>query len=138
MKLWPLLVFLGAAAVTAQSDSKAVIVNLATAKWTHDRGAPPETEGVMIRADEKTGGMDILARYPAGHVIAPHFHDSNERIFVAEGQLTLARESGAVHIDTGGFAYLPAQEVQRLSCTSKTRCSFYLSWDGNPASHPAK
>jgi len=143
MKLLQILAIAEAAALltallNAQSDSKAIVINLATANWTHEKGAPPETEGVMIRADDKSGGIDILARYPGGHVIAPHFHDSNEHVFVAEGQLTLTRESGTVRIDTGGFAYLPAHEVQCLACTSKTRCSFYLSWDGNPTSHPAK
>jgi quercetin dioxygenase-like cupin family protein len=79
-----------------------------------------------------------LVRYPAGHVIAPHFHDSNERLIVAEGQMTLKKDTGDAVIDAGGYAYLPAKEVQRLSCTSKTRCTFYLLWDGNPQSHPAK
>jgi quercetin dioxygenase-like cupin family protein len=97
----------------------------------------------MLHADAKTGGMDLLVRFPAGHVIAPHFHDSNERVIVVEGQLTLRREGAHTAlvdtaIDTGGFAFLPAREVQRLSCSSKTRCSFYLMWDGKPDSHPAK
>jgi quercetin dioxygenase-like cupin family protein len=126
-----------AALLAAQTPSKAVIVNLAAANWTREKGAPPETEGVMIRADSATGATDLLARYPAGHVIKPHFHDSNEHIFVAEGQLTLTQDSGKTVIDVGGFAFLPAHEVQRIACTSSTRCSFYLSWDGNPKSHPA-
>src|SRR5256885_9177874 len=57
-----------------------------------------------------------LVRFPAGHVIAPHFHDSNERIVVVEGQLS----SGDQSIETGGFAYLPAKEVQRLACGSRS------------------
>jgi quercetin dioxygenase-like cupin family protein len=133
------LVFLSVLAMAAaQSASQAVIVNLDTANWTHENGAPADTGGVTLHTDSKTGGMDLLVRFPAGHVIAPHFHDSNERVIVVEGQLTLRRESGDTQIDTGGFAFLPAHEVQRLSCTSKTRCTFYLSWDGNPVSHPAK
>jgi quercetin dioxygenase-like cupin family protein len=82
--------------------------------------------------------MDLLVRFPAGHVIAPHFHESNERIFVAEGQLTLRQDNGDILLKAGGFAFLPAREVQRLSCSSDTRCTFYLSWDGKPDSHPAK
>jgi quercetin dioxygenase-like cupin family protein len=92
----------------------------------------------MLHANETTGGLDLLVRFPAGHVIAPHFHESNERIIVVEGQLTLRNDSGAAPIDAGGFAFLPAREVQRLSCSSKSRCTFYLFWDGNPKSHPAK
>jgi anti-sigma factor ChrR (cupin superfamily) len=124
MKSRRLLLFLGIlAAATGQSPSKAIVVNLDTAKWTHEKGAADDSEGVMLRTDPATGGMDLLVRFPAGHVIPPHFHDSNEHIIVVEGQLTLRQDSG---------------EVQRLSCSSKTRCTFYLSWDGKPESHPAK
>jgi quercetin dioxygenase-like cupin family protein len=123
--------------LAAQTPSKAIVVNLKTANWTREKGAPPETEGVMIRSDPATGASYLLARYPAGHVIKPHFHDSNEHIFVAEGQLTLTQDNGPTVIDVGGFAFLPAHEVQRIACTSSTRCSFYLSWEGNPKSHPA-
>jgi quercetin dioxygenase-like cupin family protein len=133
------LLFMGVLAIAlGQSPSKAVIVNLDTANWTHENGAPADSSGVMLRTDPATGAMDLLVRFPAGHVIAPHFHDSNERVFVAEGQLTLRQDSGDTAIDAGGFAFLPAHEVQRLSCSSKTRCTFYLSWDGKPDSHPAK
>jgi hypothetical protein len=48
------------------------------------------------------------------------------------------QDSGGRTIGAGGYAFLPAHEVQRLSCTSKTRCTFYLSWDGKPDSQPAK
>ena len=122
----------------AQTASQAVLVNLDTANWAKDQGAPADTGGVTLHTDPATGAMDLLVRFPAGHVIAPHFHDSNERVFVVEGQLTLRQDSGDKLINTGGYAFLPAHEVQRLSCTSKSRCTFYLSWDGKPDSHPAK
>ena len=118
----------------AQSASEAIVNNLETAKWTHDK----DSDSVMLRMDEKSGGMDLLVRFPAGHVIPAHFHDSNERIVVVEGQLTLHQDNGDAAINAGGFAFLPAHEVQRLRCSSKTPCTFYLLWDGNPASHPAK
>jgi quercetin dioxygenase-like cupin family protein len=121
--------------VTAQTGSRAIVINLNSANWVHEKNG---ADSVEIHSDLATGATDLLVRYPAGHVIAPHFHDSNERVFVAEGQLTLARENGNTAIDAGGFAFLPAHEVQRLSCTSSSPCSFYLSWDGKPASHPAK
>ncbi len=122
----------------AQTASQAVLVNLDTANWAKDQGAPADTGGVALHTDPATGAMDLLVRFPAGHVIAPHFHDSNERVIVVEGQLTLRQDSGDKLINTGGYAFLPAHEVQRLSCTSKTRCTFYLSWDGKPDSHSAK
>jgi quercetin dioxygenase-like cupin family protein len=139
MKLKPALLFLVVLAIAAgQSASKALVVNLDTANWTREKGAPADSGGVMLRTDQATGGMDLLVRFPAGHVIAPHVHDSNERVIVVEGQLTLRQDSGDTSINAGGYAFLPAHEVQRLSCTSKSRCTFYLSWDGKPDSHPAK
>lgn len=117
-----------------QPSSKANIVNLNTANWDLDK----ESDSVVLHTDEATGGLELLVRFPAGHVIPAHFHDSNERIIVAEGQLTLSRAEGKAVINAGGYGYLPAHEVQRLSCTSSTRCTFYLFWDGNPKSHPAQ
>jgi hypothetical protein len=37
-----------------------------------------------------------------------------------------------------GFAFLPAREVQRLSCVSGTRCTFYIQWDGKLDNHKAQ
>jgi quercetin dioxygenase-like cupin family protein len=116
----------------------AIVTNLDTANWMSEKGAPAGSEGVLLRTDAATGGMDLLVRFPAGHVIAPHSHESNERIIVLEGQLTLRQEKGDALIKTAGYAFLPAREIQRLSCSSTTRCTFYLSWDGKPASIPAK
>jgi quercetin dioxygenase-like cupin family protein len=139
MNLRHVLPIAGAIAIAAgQSSTKTIVVNLATANWTHEKGSPDGSEGTMVHADQANGGMDLLVRFPAGHAIAPHFHDSNERIFVAEGQLTLRQDTGDALLNVGGFAFLPAHEIQRLSCSSKTRCTFYLSWDGKPDSHPAK
>ena len=136
MRIARVLLSLGVLAIAAgQSASKAVVVNVNTANWTHEKGAPEGSAGVVLRIDETTGGMDLLVRFPAGHVIAPHFHDSNERVIVVEGQLTLRQDGGDRMIDAGGYAFLPAREIQRLSCTSKARCTFYLSWDGKPDSH---
>jgi quercetin dioxygenase-like cupin family protein len=142
MKLMPALAFLAAVALSGtlllcQSGSNpAVIVNLAGARWTHQTKDPAGSEGVVLREDPQTGGMELLARFPAGHVIAPHWHQSNERLLLLEGRLSLrVGEEAEKLLDTGGFAYLPAREVQRISCVSNTRCTFYLCWDGNPASH---
>jgi quercetin dioxygenase-like cupin family protein len=132
------LILASLALASGQSASKAIVTNLDTANWTHEKGDPAGSEGVMLHADQTTGGMDLLVRYPAGHVIAPHFHDSNERIIIVEGQLTLRQDSGDTLLNAGGYAFLPAREVQRLSCSSTSRCTFYLSWDGKPNSHPAK
>jgi quercetin dioxygenase-like cupin family protein len=138
MKLEHVLLIVGSLTfASAQSTSKAIVNNLDTAKWTQEKGESG-SESVFLRSDPATGGMDLLVRFPAGHVIPPHWHESNERVIVVEGQLTLKQDTGETVLNTGGYAFLPAREIQRLSCTSKTRCAFYLCWDGKFQSHAAK
>ena len=125
--------FLAMAAVISfgQSKDAAVIVNLDKAEWTREAKDPPGSESVVLREDAKTGGLELLVSYPAGHVFAAHSHDSNERILLIEGRLVLGEQK---FLEPGGYAFLPAREVQRLSCVSQVRCRFYVSWDGNPRS----
>jgi len=123
-----------AAASFGQSAPTSVIVSREESKWVHEAKDPPGVESVFLREDSSTGGMELLVSFPAGHVFAPHWHDSNERIIVMEGSLKIGEKT----IGAGSYAFLAAKEVQRLSCASKTKCVFYLSWDGNPKSRLAK
>jgi quercetin dioxygenase-like cupin family protein len=114
------------AIAAAQPTSNMVLANLATARWGRDKGDAPGMESVLLREDAGTGGMELLVRFPPGHVIAPHWHESNERIIVLEGRLTLRQDTGETALERGGVAFLPA------------RGTVYLSWDGNPKSHAAR
>src|SRR5689334_1100559 len=116
------------------ATEKSVVANLATSKWTHDSGDPPGSESVLLREDAASGAMELLVRYPAGHVFAPHWHSSNERVILLEGRMSV---NGAT-LEPGGYAFLPAREVQRMSCTSSTRCSFYVHWDAKLDFHRAR
>jgi hypothetical protein len=78
---------------SSQVNTKAIVVNLDTANWTYEKESSNGSEGMMVHSDEATGGMDLLVRLPAGHVVPPHFHDSNERISFAEGELTLRQDA---------------------------------------------
>jgi len=118
----------------AQSTGSAVLVNLGKAKWTREAKDPPGSESVVLREDAKTGGLELLVSYPPGHVFTPHSHASNERILLIEGRLAV----GDQKLEPGGYAFLPAAEVQRMSCVSPSRCRFYVSWDGNPRSRAEK
>jgi uncharacterized cupin superfamily protein len=91
---------------------------------------------VLLHTDSTTGGMDLLVRFPAGHVIAPHFHDSNERVIVVEGQLTLRQDSGDSLIDAG--IRLPARAGGPTAVVHVEDALHYLAWDGKPDSRPAK
>ena len=76
-------------------------------------------------------------RYPAGHSFAAHWHSVNERIVLLEGRLSLRQGQGAESfLEPGGYAFLPAKEVQHTRCVSTTRCAFYVYWDGKVDFHP--
>jgi quercetin dioxygenase-like cupin family protein len=126
------LLLLAASIALGQS----IVTNLAGAKWTHDKGDPAGSESVLLREDAQTGGMEMLVRYPAGHVIAPHWHSANERVIVSEGKLSVrVGNSAETVLEGGGYAFMPGKEVQRIACVSTTRCTFYLQWDGKLDNH---
>ena len=78
-------------------------------------------------------------RYPAGHVFRPHWHSTNERVVLLEGRLSLRQGDGPeTFLETGGYAFLPAKEVQHTKCVSTTRCTFYVHWDGKLDFHPGE
>ena len=115
MKFAAFLVAVGIA--LAQPGGTPVVTNLADAKWTHEKGDPPGSESVLLREDAQTGGMELLVRFPAGHVIAPHWHSVNERVMVAEGKLSVRVGSGAETIlGPGGYAYLPFTKEGAADC----------------------
>ena len=117
-----LLAAVCAACLWGQTKSSAVIVSGSDAKWTHEAGDPPETESVLLRMDQTNGSMELLVRFPGGHVFKPHW-------------LAIGQGDQQVQVDAGGYAFLPAREIQYLTCSSKTRCTMYLGWDGKFASH---
>ena len=119
----------------AFAQSAAVIVpDLATAKWTLD--AKDGSDSVFLREDPKTGGMDLLVRYPAGHKLAPHWHSATERLILLEGKVTVKVGDGTeTTISPGGLMLAPAREPHHLTCVSDTRCTFYVAWDGKLDNH---
>ena len=110
--------------------SDLVIVDPDTAKWEHESNDPPGSESVVLREDRRTGALELLVRYPAGHVFKPHWHTANERIVLLEGRLSIEVGQTRKLLTPGGFAFLPAKQTQHLSCVSDTRCAFYVHWDG--------
>lgn len=137
MQMMRWMVLLGMS-LAAQTNWTGVVVDPATAQWRREARDPAGSESVVIREDAKTGALDLLVRYPAGHVFAPHWHSANERIVMVEGRLVLRGEAGEKAVEAGGFAFLPAKDVQRMSCEGKGRCTFYISWDGPLDFHRVK
>ena len=129
MKTLALAVFTAIVLPCQSSPASAVIANLATAQWGRDAGDPPGSESVTLRQDAQTGATELLVRYPAGHVFAPHWHSANERIVLLEGRMSVGQAGNEQFLDPGGYAFLPAKKLQRLACVSRTRCTFYVHWD---------
>jgi anti-sigma factor ChrR (cupin superfamily) len=119
---YPILIVM--AGLLLAESSGVVVVNPGAAKWQVEGGG---SESVVLREDAQTGALELFARYPAGHVFAPHWHSVNERMVLVEGRMSVNNAT----LEPGGFAYLPAKQVQTMSCVSTSRCAFYVSWDGH-------
>jgi quercetin dioxygenase-like cupin family protein len=118
---------------TGSENETRLLINPEDTKWDP---APKGSESVTLRDDSKTGATELLARYPSGHVFPPHWYDANERIVLIEGRLAIEGDGEKKMLEPGGYAYLPAHQIQRMSCVADTRCSFYVSWDGSPKLYP--
>jgi quercetin dioxygenase-like cupin family protein len=100
-----------------------VIPDLATAKWEKD-------DSILLRQDAKTGAMELLVRYPGGKKLATHAHKSTEHMVLIEGKMTIhIAAAGPATLTPGGVAIVPAGTPHSITCSSDTRCTFYLAWD---------
>ena len=132
MRLSYAILSLTGALLLAQESHK--IVNSAAAKWTKERDG---SESITLREDAVA--TEYMVRYPGGHVFLPHWHTVNERVVLLEGKLSLRQGDGPEStIDAGGYAFLPARQVQHTKCVSTTPCTFYVMWDGKLDFHPAQ
>jgi quercetin dioxygenase-like cupin family protein len=110
-----------------------IVVN-SDARWTKQKDG---SESIVLRED--SAATEYLVRYPAGHVFRAHWHSVNERIVLLEGRLALRQGDGPESfVEPGGYAFLPAKEVQHTKCVSASRCAFYVHWDGPLDFHPAQ
>jgi quercetin dioxygenase-like cupin family protein len=128
---------MAAGMLLAQSGANPpVISNQKDAAWAPEAGTPG-ADGALLREDPQTGGLELFVHYPAGHVFAPHWHSANERIILLEGAMSI--QVGNVHkeLQPGGYAFLPAKQVQTMSCGAASRCGFYVYWDGKLDNHKA-
>ncbi len=131
------LIFMAVCFAQSSSTKQIMVANPAEMKWQHDAGDPPGSESIVLRGDPSSDGFELFARYPAGHVFAPHWHSANERIVLISGKMSIQTGSATKFLEAGGFAYLPAKEVQKMACVSNTQCVFYVYWDGKLDFHPA-
>jgi quercetin dioxygenase-like cupin family protein len=116
------------------SANQPVISNQKDAAWAPESGTPG-ADGALLREDPQTGGLELFVHYPAGHVFAPHWHSANERIILIEGAMSIQVGDLRKELQPGGYAFLPAKQVQTMSCGAASRCGFYVYWDGKLDNH---
>jgi quercetin dioxygenase-like cupin family protein len=121
-----------------QPTKEIMVANPGEMKWQHDAGDPPGSESIVLRGGPESDGFEIFTRYPAGHAFPPHWHSANERIVLISGKMSIQVGQNTKFLEPGGYAYLPAKEVQKMACVSNTQCEFYVYWDGKLDFHPAK
>ena len=132
------LIFMAVCFAQSPGTKEIMVANPGEMKWQHDADDPPGSESIVLRGDPSSDGFELFARYPAGHVFPPHWHSANERIVLIAGKMSIQTGSATKFLEPGGFAYLPAKEVQKMACVSNTQCQFYVYWDGKLDFHPAK
>jgi quercetin dioxygenase-like cupin family protein len=130
-------VALAAGMLLAQPSANApVISNQKDAAFTPESGTSG-ADAALLREDPQTGGLELFVRYPAGHVFAPHWHSANERIVLIEGTMSIQVGDIQKELQPGGYAFLPAKQVQTMSCGTASHCGFYVYWDGKLDNHKA-
>ena len=110
------------AAVPAQPLSSHVMYDAAQLQWGD---APPALEkgaqvAVLSGDPGKPGPFTIRIKAPPGYKVARHWHPTDERVTVIEGDFSLRMGEGAgEHAHTfapGGYAVLPAR-MQHVAST---------------------
>jgi quercetin dioxygenase-like cupin family protein len=108
------LLLLSLAALLARSPAESQ-VNPNAIKW----GPPPTTipkgaQMAVISGDPSKEGIFVFrVRFPAGYVIAPHHHSTDEYVTVISGALNLGmgkklQRSSRPNLVAGGFAHTKA------------------------------
>ena len=73
----------------------------------------------LCDAEDTTGAWSLMEEeIPFGLGPPPHRHDWDEAYYVVEGALDFEINGKAVHVETGGFTYLPRNTVHSFKGAS--------------------
>ena len=107
-------------AAAASKDEKAMpahaMANLSDLKWGD---APPSlpkgAKMAVLNGDPgKPGNFVVVAKFPSGYKVAPHWHSTDENVTILSGDLMMgsgdkADEKTAHSMKAGGYAFVPAK-----------------------------
>ena len=121
------------AAMPAQPMSSHVMYDAAQLQWGD---APPALEkgaqmAVLSGDPGKSGWFVVRLKTPSGYKVAPHWHPTDERVTVIQGDFSLHMGAGASAHDhtfaAGGYAVLPA----RMQHAASTQGGGIVQVEGN-------
>ena len=85
----------------------------------------------VLRGDPAKPNADVLLRVPGGYRIPPHKHTSAERMVLVSGNLRVRYQGAAARVLTPGtYAYGPAGLPHEATCTSRSRCTLFIAFEG--------
>jgi quercetin dioxygenase-like cupin family protein len=103
------------AATEATGGGMHAAMNQGDLKWGDAPPSLPKGAKVAVLNGDpgKAGGFAIMAKFPKGYKVPPHFHSQNENVTVISGTLymgtgeTADKKTGHA-LKPGGYSYMPA------------------------------
>jgi len=105
-----------AASPAMDAGPKHAVYNVSELKWGDAPPSLPKGAKVAVLNGDpgKAGGFAIMAKFPAGYTVPPHFHSQDENVTVISGNLMMgtgdkADEKAAHSLKAGGYSFMPAK-----------------------------
>lgn len=118
----------------ARSSTAPLAVNYAdpSVKWGRCPPIFPRAcEIAVLQGDPASPNADVLLRVEAGYVLPRHKHTSAERMILLEGEMRVKYDgSEAVTLTPSTYAYGPAGLPHEAVCTSASRCTLFIAFEG--------
>jgi len=101
--------------------------NLGDLKWGDaPPGLPKGAKVAVLNGDPgKAGNFVVMAKFPSGYKVPPHWHSNDENVTVIHGDLMMgtgdkADEKMAHSVKAGGYSYVPAKAHHWVSAKGET------------------
>lgn len=84
----------------------------------------------VIQGDPAEPNADVFFRLPAGTTAPNHWHTSAERMILVAGEMEVDYEGqDPVVLESGTYAYGPAELEHVTTCTSETDCMLFIAFE---------
>ena len=117
------------AELPAQAPSRGVARALSETKTEKDsdKGC---LQYAVENGDPDTGPSTGLIKAAPGCEVPKHFHTAEEQLMVVRGDVLTGMDGMAEKaLGPGGFAMMPSKAVHWFTCTAKTECVMFVTFD---------